>query len=146
VVIFDTNILVSAALLAGSRADRCVSAVLTRPIPLIFSLATYAELSDVLMRSKFDRYVSRLGREALLKTWRKSAVILPEASLRETVRECRDPDDDKFLELALACNARAIVTGDPDLLVLDPWHGIRIVELKDFESVVLPFIKAYLES
>ena len=139
-VIFDTNILVSAALLAGSRADLCVRAVLSRPLPLIFSPATYAELADVLMRSKFDRYVSRGSREALLKTWRKSAVILSEAALREAVRECRDPDDDKFLELALASNARAIVTRDPDLLVLDPWRGIRIVELKSFESMVLPLI------
>jgi len=146
VVIFDTNILVSAALLAGSRADLCVRAVLARPLPLIFSPATYAELSDVLMRSKFDRYVSRQSREALLKTWWKSAVILSETAPRETVRECGDPDDDKFLELALATDARAIVTGDPDLLVLDPWRSIRIVELKSFESVALPLIDAGQES
>lgn len=124
----------------------CVRAVLSRPLPLIFSPATYAELADVLMRGKFDRYVSRGSREALLKTWRKSAVILPEATLRETVRKGRDPDDDKFLEWALATGSRAIVTGDPDLLVLDPWRGIRIVELKSFESVVLPLIDTGQES
>lgn len=145
-VIFDTNILVSAALLAGSRADICVRAVLARPLPLIFSPATYAELADVLMRRKFDRYVSRRGREALLEAWRKSAVILPEAALREMVRECRDPADDKFLELALAASASAILTGDPDLLVLDPWRGIRIIALKDFETIALPLIDAGQES
>jgi len=142
VVIFDTNILVSAALLSGSRADFCVRAVLARHIPLIFSGATYAELSDVLMRPKLDRYVSRRTREALLRTWRKAAVMFPEASLREQVRDCRDPDDDKFLELALASGARAIVTGDRDLLVLDPWLGIRIVKLTDFEKVVIPILEA----
>lgn len=92
------------------------------------------------MRPKLDRYVSRRTREGLLRTWRKAAVLFPAAALREEVRDCRDPDDDKFLELALASGARAIVTGDEDLLVLDPWRGIRIVKLANFEKVVLPLI------
>jgi putative PIN family toxin of toxin-antitoxin system len=142
VVIFDTNILVSAALLSGSRADLCVRSVLARQFPLVFSTATYDEFADVLMRAKLDRYVSRRTRQALLRTWRKAAMMFPEASLREQVRDCRDPEDDKFLELALASGARAIVTGNADLLVLDPWRGVRIVKLTDFEKVVLPLIDA----
>ena len=141
-VIFDTNILISAALLSGSRADLSVRTVLARQLPLIFSTATYDELADVLMRSKLDRYVSRRTRETLLRTWRKAAVMFPDAALREKVRDCRDPDDDKFLELALASGAHAIVTGDADLLVLDPWRSIRIVKLTDFEKVVLPLIES----
>jgi putative PIN family toxin of toxin-antitoxin system len=116
--------------------------VLARQLPLIFSTATYDELADVLMRPKLDRYVSRRSRESLLRTWRKAAVMFSEASLREQVRDCRDPDDDKFLELALASGARAIVTGDADLLVLDPWRDTRIVKLTDVENVVLPLIDA----
>ena len=139
-VIFDTNILVSAALLSGSRADLCVRTVLARQLPLIFSTGTYDELADVLMRPKLDRYVSRRTRETLLRTWRKACVMFPDATLREKVRYCRDPEDDKFLELALASGARAIISGDADLLVLDPWRGIRIVKLTDFEKVVLPLI------
>lgn len=139
-VIFDTNILVSAALLSGSRADLCVRTVLSRKLPLIFSTATYDELANVLMRPKLDCYVSRRTRETLLRTWRKASMMFPDAALREKVRDCRDPNDDKFLELALASGARAIVTGDADLLVLDPWCGICIVYLTDFEKVVLPLI------
>jgi predicted nucleic acid-binding protein len=48
-IIFDTNILVSAALLSGSRADLCVRTVLAHPLPLIFSKTTYDELADVLL-------------------------------------------------------------------------------------------------
>lgn len=139
-VIFDTNILVSAALLSGSRADLCVRTVLSSKLPLIFSTANHDELANVLMRPKLDCYVSRRTRETLLRTWRKASVMFPDAALREKVRDCRDPDDDKFLELALASGARAIVTGDADLLVLDPWRGIRIVKLTNFEKVVLPLI------
>jgi putative PIN family toxin of toxin-antitoxin system len=139
-VIFDTNVLVSAALLSGSRADLCLRTVLSKPAPLIFSSATYEEIADVLMRPKFDHYVARQSREALLRTWKEAGVFIPDGALREAVCECRDSDDDKFLELALASGAVAILTGDPDLLSLDPWRGIRIVKLQNFESVVLPLI------
>jgi uncharacterized protein len=43
------------------------------------------------------------------------------------VTDCRDPDDNMYLELALAAQAATIVSGDHDLLVLHPWRGIRIV-------------------
>jgi uncharacterized protein len=45
----------------------------------------------------------------------------------QTVRECRDPDDDKILELALNGRADVIITGDEDLLELHPWREIAIL-------------------
>ncbi len=45
----------------------------------------------------------------------------------ERVADCRDPGDDKYLELALAGQADVIVSSDRDLLDLDPWRGIPIV-------------------
>lgn len=140
-VTFDTNVFVSAALIQGSRADRCVRAVLEHQHPLIFSNATFEELSDVLLRSKLDRYASKAARRSLLETWENAAIFFPNAALHEVVRDCRDPDDDKFLELALASRAAVIVTGDPDLLALDPWRGIRIVKPADFDSVVIPILE-----
>ena len=41
--------------------------------------------------------------------------------------DCRDATDNKYLELGLASSAVAIISGDQDLLVLDPWRGIRIL-------------------
>jgi putative PIN family toxin of toxin-antitoxin system len=109
-------------------------------VPLVFSNATFAELADVLMRPKFDRYVSRQARVNFLKSWRAGAIFVPDVSLAEIVTDCRDPKDNKFLELALAAGVRVIVSGDPDLLSLDPWRGVRVVELSRFEEVVLPII------
>jgi len=43
------------------------------------------------------------------------------------IRACRDPKDDKFLEVAVHGQADAILTGDADLLALDPFRGIRIL-------------------
>jgi uncharacterized protein len=45
----------------------------------------------------------------------------------ERVVACRDPTDDKFLELAVNGNADIVLTGDADLLALNPFRGIPIV-------------------
>jgi len=50
----------------------------------------------------------------------------------EPVNVCRDPKDDRILELALNGDAGVIVTGDMDLLVLDPFRGVRIVTPTEF--------------
>ena len=53
-------------------------------------------------------------------------------TITERVAVCRDPTDDKFLELAINGRADMIVTGDLDLLVLDRFRGIPIVTPRDF--------------
>ena len=52
------------------------------------------------------------------------------------VLECRDPDDDMYLELALAADAEMIVSGDADLLVLSPWRGIPILTASGYLRAV----------
>ena len=41
--------------------------------------------------------------------------------ITETVRVCRDPKDDRVLEVAVNGNASFIITGDNDLLALNPF-------------------------
>ncbi len=53
-------------------------------------------------------------------------------AVTSTVTECRDPKDDKFLELAISGRASHIVSGDADLLVLNPFREISIVSPYDF--------------
>jgi putative PIN family toxin of toxin-antitoxin system len=45
---------------------------------------------------------------------------------------CRDRKDNKFLELAVSAGATCIITGDKDLLVLNPFKGILILTAADF--------------
>ncbi len=61
-------------------------------------------------------------------------ILLRGAEVRPTRRitVCRDPKDDKFLEVAVAGRADAIVSGDLDLLVLSPFEGIPILEPAEF--------------
>ena len=55
--------------------------------------------------------------------------------IQESVVACRDPKDDKFLALAVNGQADFIVTGDRDLLVLNPFRGIAIVQPEEFLSL-----------
>jgi len=48
------------------------------------------------------------------------------------ITDCRDPKDNKFLELAVTANASCIITGDDDLLVLHPFRNIPILNASDF--------------
>lgn len=126
--VVDTNVLVSAAMLSNSVPRQAVKKALRDGV-LLFSDSTMDELRDVLFRPKIDRYVSREDRLIFLAQLRATAEFVPVIQL---VRECRDPRDDKFLEVALNGRADVITTGDADLLALNPWRGIAISSPKDY--------------
>ena len=52
----------------------------------------------------------------------------------QLIRECRDPKDDKFLEVALNGKADLIITGDADLLTLHRWRGIAILSPANYRN------------
>ena len=59
-------------------------------------------------------------------------------SIRARIAACRDPTDDKFLELAVNGHADVIVSGDADLLALNPFRKISIIVPAAFlQGVVL---------
>ena len=113
-IVFDASTIVGAALRKNGTPERA----LLRPTEvdvLILSPAVEAEIADVLSRPKFVGLISARRRNALLNTLRHAAVWFDPT---ERIADCRDPDDDKYLELALAAGAHTIVSSDHDLLVL----------------------------
>jgi predicted nucleic acid-binding protein len=60
------------------------------------------------------------------------ATLAEWATIMGVVHACRDPDDNKFLETAINGEADCIVTGDTDLLTLDPFHGMRVLTPRGF--------------
>jgi len=122
-VILDTNALISRFLLVNSTASRAVRRLMDRSQPLV-SEDTLSELADTLSRPKFDRYVNRENRQRFFELFARVAEWV---TITTTVRQCRDPKDDKFLELAIDGKAGWIVTGDKDLLELSPYQGIQIL-------------------
>lgn len=122
-IVVDTNVFVSAVIFPLSIPRQAVNRVLEQGV-LLFSEPTYEELIRVVRRSKLDGYVSQERRDAFLSQLGSVAEFVPIIRL---VRECRDPKDDKFLEVALNGRADVIITGDADLLRMHPWRGIAIL-------------------
>ena len=121
-VVLDTNALVSRLLAPNSTPAKAVSLAIVKGCVLA-SDDTLMELAAVLSRSKFDRYVTIEARKEFLRLFGRIVETVP---IVHSVRACRDPRDDKFLELAVNGGASVIVTGDKDLLALDPFRGIQI--------------------
>ena len=127
-VVFDTNVVVSAMLLPLSIPRQALDRALREGRPLI-SAATTTELDEVIHLPKFDKYLSEEERIEFLTTLVHEAELV---NVVETVTDCRDPRDNKFLELAVSGRATHIVTGDSDLLVLHPFRGIIVVSPSEF--------------
>jgi putative PIN family toxin of toxin-antitoxin system len=89
----------------------------------------YREIAEVLSRPKFARVLTSDRRVDVLELLSAAAIWL---SPCETVRDCRDSKDNCYLELALAAGATVIVSGDSDLLDLDPWRGVRVLRPAQF--------------
>jgi putative PIN family toxin of toxin-antitoxin system len=130
-IVFDASTIVGAALKVDGVPERALLRAEESDV-LALSAAVDAEISEVLSRPKFARAVSPLRRERFLELLR-SASIWFEPSVR--VADCRDPKDDKYLELALVSGAETIVSSDSDLRVLHPWRGVRILSPADYLSL-----------
>jgi putative PIN family toxin of toxin-antitoxin system len=129
-VVLDTNVLVSAVMLPGSVPRRAARKAFRHGIP-VFSEATMTELAQVFSRPKFDHYIRMEERMLFLAELGRRADFVPIIRL---VSACRDPKDDKFLEVALNGRADVIITGDADLLRMNPWREIAIVTPADYLS------------
>jgi putative PIN family toxin of toxin-antitoxin system len=126
--VIDTNVMVRAVLIGTSLASEAFQKA--RQLgEILLSLTVAEELNDVLGREKFDRYITRDDRERFLAALIQTAKFI---EVTEQIIACRDPGDDKFLELAVSGNATCIVTADDDLLVLNPFRGIPILSIEQF--------------
>jgi putative PIN family toxin of toxin-antitoxin system len=91
---------------------------------VLASKLTLQELKDVADRGRFDRYVEPERRRRFVAAYMRAIVMV---DIPFPIRACRDPRDDKFLEVAVHGHADLIVTGDADLLALNPFQGIAIL-------------------
>jgi len=99
---------------------------------ILFSSSTLSELEEVLRRKKFDPYLPLEERKQFLTSFILHATPV---ETDETITECRDPKDNKFLELAVCGKADCIVTGDADLLVMNPYRNIQILTPNSFVRI-----------
>ena len=121
-VVLDTNVFVSAVFFGGMPGQ-----VLSHWRDRAIEIAVSREILE-----EYVRVGERLAAQApgvdigpVLDLVAAHAILVIPGPLPGPV--CRDPDDDKFLACALVAEARYIVSGDGDLLVLSPYRGITVL-------------------
>ena len=132
-VVIDTRTLVGAMLRPASKPRQALMAVV-KSHALCVSQSTLAELQVVLQRPKFDRYAPLQTRLDFLKVVTQTAHLfeIDTASEAASLGACRDPKDDKFLALAVACEAMTLISSDAVLLSLQRWRNIAILTPAEF--------------
>ena len=126
--VFDTNVILSASLIAASVPRKALDKARADG-RILLSFAAIEELYDVLKRQAFNRYVTEEERLQFLTTLVSEAVLI---DITEQITDCRDPKDNRFLELAVYGKADCLISGDADLLDLHPFRGIKIMTPRGF--------------
>jgi putative PIN family toxin of toxin-antitoxin system len=130
-VVVDTNVFVSAAIKQNSLPSLVVR-WLDQHGGLLKSIVTEREVLLVLQRP----HVAALTIPVFLRDLAKMLAAAELVTIAERIAACRDPKDDKFLELAVNGRANLIVSGDRDLLALNPFREIPIVTPATFVQSV----------
>lgn len=127
-IVIDSNVLISAGLLPQSSLARVLTVVAGRFV-IAQNEATWNEIRSRIEREKFDRYFGENGRLIYLS---KLAQLVHFFDALASERVSRDPDDDKFVSLALDAGARIIISGDRDLTTIRRHKGIEIMSPAQF--------------
>jgi putative PIN family toxin of toxin-antitoxin system len=132
-LVLDTNVLISAILSPNSISAKILNWGEDNGV-ILYSAATLNEVLSVLGRSKFSKYIDHDDIDGLsirIKTVWLYVEILNQVQL------CRDLKDDKFIDLALNGDASHLITGDNDLLVLNPIENTSIINPRTFWDEII---------
>ncbi len=131
-VVLDANVYVSAIIRPEGPPGRVVDRFLRdSAFAIVLSPAIVEETLRALAYPKVRKYIRRTVDPEL---WFEDIVLLAELVAGDHARSgaSADPDDDKYLAAALEGRATLVVTGDPNVLALGEYEGIRIVSPRVF--------------
>ena len=122
-IVIDTNVLISAGLLPQSKTAQVLAIAVTHFV-IAQNQATWHELETRIAKKKFDNYFGENGRLRHLIQIAQSVQFFQAAA---RVAVSADATDDKFIELAIDCGAKIIISGDADLKEIKSYRGIEIL-------------------
>jgi putative PIN family toxin of toxin-antitoxin system len=129
-VVIDTNIFVSSFF--GGNPKKIIDLWKNGKITLCLSGAVLDEYIDVLRRIGMkDEYEL----EELLILFSRGFNILFARKTPKLKIVKNDPDDDKFIECAVALKADAVITGDGEVLAIKEYTGVKILTPQQFLEI-----------
>jgi len=130
-IVLDTNVVVSGILKPFSKAASILRLVADGAIQLAYDLRILSEYRDVLSRPKFnfakenvEAFLTQVEQEGFLASVKPFGIHLP------------DPDDEPFLEVAIAGRAEAIVTGNKRHFPGRKYGGVRVLSPAEFPELL----------
>ncbi|NLT22451.1 MAG: putative toxin-antitoxin system toxin component, PIN family [Syntrophorhabdus sp.] len=114
-VVIDTNVWISSLIAPGGSPSILIDAWRNDRFITILSEEQSNELFKVLTRPVFSSRYNIQPKEVFELTHLMS-VRSEHVTLKNNMRLCRDPDDDRLIEAAVRGKARYLITGDRDLL------------------------------
>ena len=131
IIVLDTNVIVSGILKPYSKAAAILRLVTDGTLQLAYDLRLLSEYRDVSGRSKFslaiedsEAFLDQVEQEGLLVSVKPLGFHLP------------DPDDEPFLEVALAGGIKAIITGNKRHFPRKDYEGVKILSPAEFLEVM----------
>ena len=132
-LVLDTNVLVSALVFGGHRWQGMRTAWQSGAVIPLVCRETADELIRVLCYPKFR--LDDTERDCLLAEFLPYAEVVKLRAHVHALPEVRDPDDAKFLALAVAGRADALISGDDDLLTLRAdWKRVAILAPAEWDD------------
>lgn len=127
--VLDTNVLISGVIATGVPHEVLVAGF-EGEYQIIVSVETLDEFRDTLQKypERFGMDDDEIQKE--VETVRYFAEFVDPQEDIDAVEP--DPDDDKFLEAAVAGDVKYVVSGDQHLLDLGTFRGIEIVDPRTF--------------
>jgi len=131
-LVFDTNILISGLMSVNSLPQQVFDYATSQAI-LLMSDEVQSEIENVISRPKLQKYITLERRTKFLSELSQQ---VERVTINQQIRACRDPKDDKFLDLAVCGEANYLITGDADLLDLHPFQNISIIKAASFLTAI----------
>ncbi len=118
IVVLDTNVVLDWLVFGNPESDAIAAAIVAGEVRWVATRAMRDELAHVLARGHLDAWAPDL--DALWAHWdlHCSDLPAPESAGPPGRLRCADPDDQKFIDLAVACNARWLLSRDRAVLKL----------------------------
>jgi len=131
-VVIDTNVWIG--FLIGKILSGFSESIISDKIKILFSDELFDELIEVLQRPKFKKYFSDKNIKELIYLIHNKTELI---EIRENFNDCRDSKDNFLLDLCVSGKADYLITGDDDLLSLNPFHGVEITNYKNFAKIIV---------
>lgn len=128
-IVVDTNLWIS--MLIGKKLNSLKGLLLKGKIKICFSEELFEEIIRVLDYPRLQKIVQKHKFYELISLLDETVI---QTNPKKSIQDCRDSKDNFLLDLAVEANVDYLITGDKDLLELNPFRNIEIITAGEFEE------------